>query len=288
MSNQFMTVKTVLIIEGIVNLAVLLLKLVVGLSTGSAAIVADALHSLTDFFNNIVAWIAVHIAEKPADEDHPYGHKKFESLAIFLLATLLCVVALEVLISAVSRFGNPVEQSTTGLILMAGVLVINILLSMWQKYWAGRLNSDILQADASHTFSDVLTTMTVIAGWQLAASGYYWIDTIFAIFIAFIIVYLAAKLFLKAVPSLVDQSTFDTEMIKARLLKVEHVCAVKSIRIRSIGGRHLADLTIQVEHHQTLIETHAIADLVENILQQEFSIDDVIVHMEPYLAINTQ
>ncbi|TRY29889.1 cation diffusion facilitator family transporter [Aliiglaciecola sp. M165] len=278
-----MNVKTVLVIEGSVNVLMVLAKFAVGLKTGSAAIIADALHSLTDLINNLVAWMAVRVAEKPADSDHHYGHQKFEQLAVFFLATLLSVVAIEVLINAIRRFSQPVEDSTIGLAILAGAMVINLALSLWQKRWAEKLDSDILFADASHTFSDVLTTLAVIVGWQLATLGWYWIDTLFAILVSGLIGVLAFRLFSRAIPNLVDQNQLNTVNVRSRLLSLPEIIELRSLRIRSINNQHFADITIAVDGQRSVSRTHDLADQIEGILAREFAICDVTVHIEPYL-----
>jgi len=276
-----MNVKRVLVIEGLVNLLMIITKLIVGLITGSAALTADALHSFTDLINNVIAFLAIRMSEKPADDDHHYGHQKFEQLAVFFLATLLFVVAIEVVIRAISRSSDVVEQNKVGLIVLVVAVVINLTLSLWQRYWAKQLNSDLLHADASHTFSDVLTSVAAIFGWQLAALGLYWIDTLFALIVAVMIGVLAYRLFSKAVPILVDQSQFDHGVVKKNIKQLVNVSSVKKLRIRSMGEQHFADVTVAVEAKLSLLESHKIADQIENMLAQKFNIHDTTVHVEP-------
>ena len=276
-----MNVKRVLIIEGLVNLLMIVTKLIVGIITGSAALTADALHSFTDLINNVVAFLAIRMSEKPADEDHHYGHQKFEQLAVFFLATLLFVVAIEVVIRAISRTSDVVEQNKIGLIVLVVAVVINLTLSLWERYWAKKLKSDLLHADASHTFSDVLTSVAAIVGWQLAALGLYWIDTLFALIVAVMVGVLAYRLFSKAVPILVDQSHFDHGVVKKSIKQLVNVAAVKKLRIRSMGKQHFADVTVTVEAKLSLLESHKIADQIENMLAQKFNIYDTTVHVEP-------
>lgn len=276
-----MNVKHVLIVEGLVNLLMIVAKLIVGLITGSAVLTADALHSFTDLINNVVAFLAIRISEKPADSDHNYGHQKFEQLAVFFLATLLFVVAIEVVIRAISRSSDVVEQNKVGLIVLIVAVIINLTLSVWERYWAKRLNSPLLQADASHTFSDVLTSVAAIVGWQLAAMGLYWVDTLFAVIVAMLIGVIAYRLFLKAVPILVDQSYFDHGVVKKSIKQLNKVTSVKTLRIRSIVEQHFADVTVTVEAELSLLESHQIADRIESMLAQKFGIQDTTVHVEP-------
>ncbi|NNL86728.1 MAG: cation diffusion facilitator family transporter, partial [Myxococcales bacterium] len=152
-------VSRVLLIEGSANVAVLGLKLVVGLATGSIGILGDAVHSVTDVANNAVAWFVVRLSTKPPDERHPYGHRKFETIAVFVLAMLLTVLAFELGMRAIQREAPEIVRTGWALGLMGCVLAVNVSLATWQANWARRLESDILRADARHTFADALTTV---------------------------------------------------------------------------------------------------------------------------------
>ncbi|MFQ3198423.1 MAG: cation diffusion facilitator family transporter [Paraglaciecola sp.] len=282
-----MQVKTVLLIEGCINLLITFTKLTVGFLTNSSAVIADALHSLTDVANNVMAWMAINVAKTPADNDHQYGHQKYEQLAVFALAALLSIVAFEVLINALKRFGQPVEQSYLGLSILIVTLLLNIGLTIWERYWAKRLDSDILQADASHTLSDVLTTLVVIVGWQLAAQGYYWLDTAFAVGVSVIIFYLAFKLFQRAIPILVDYSDIDPRAVLAAVNEVQNVHAVVRVRSRTVGKGRVADVIVTVDPHLSTIDSHLIADEIEKLLADKFNIQDVLVHIEPKVLTST-
>ncbi|GAA0859334.1 cation diffusion facilitator family transporter [Aliiglaciecola litoralis] len=277
-----MQVKTVLLIEGCVNLLIALCKLSVGFMTNSTAIIADGVHSFTDVTNNIVAWMAVTISETPADRGHPYGHQKFEQLAIFVLATLLVVVAFEISLSAFQRIGEPVEHSFLGLIILIAALIINTILTLWERHWAKRLNSDILVADATHTLSDVLTSIAVIVGWQLASRGYYWIDAVFAIIISSIIFYLAFKLFQSAIPILVDSSEVDAHKMTDAIMNIDAVKEVRRVRSRSSGKYRIADVVVTVDPNMSTADSHQVADSIEHLLATKFHIEDAVVHIEPF------
>ena len=276
-----MNVRKVLLIEGSVNLVICLSKLGVGVVTNSSVIIADALHSLTDVANNFIAWMVIKIAQSPADTEHPYGHQKYEQLAVFGLASLLVIVAFEVLHSAYERFGQVVEQNIWGLVILIGALAINIGLTIWENNWAKRLNSDILQADASHTFSDVLSSIVVIVGWQLSAQGYYWIDTLFTVLMASIVFYLAYRLFQRAIPVLVDHSNIDPGEVSQAVAKMADVQVVGRVRARSTGNDNSADIVVMVEPNLSVTDAHLIADDIEQLLADKFNIQDAVVHVEP-------
>lgn len=281
MPTRDQQVRRIIVIEGFANLAVLLVKAGVGLATGSLAILGDAIHSLTDVANNIVAWVVVRLAEQPPDREHPYGHRKFETLAVFGLATLLTVLAIELALHAVRREPAEITQTNWGFALMAGVLGINIALAVWQRYWARRLRSDILLADASHTFADVLTTVVVVAGWQLAAQGYHWLDTACALAVSVLVLYLAYGLFKRAVPVLVDHIALEPEYLADAIRRVKGVRQVRRLRSRWQGSARVVDMIITVDPALTTDEAHDISDAVEALLAKQFEVADVTIHIEP-------
>ena len=270
-----------IVFEGLINLLILAAKTAVGLATGSMAILADAAHSLTDAANNVIAWIVMRASGRPADREHPYGHQKFEMLAVFVLATLLAVVAVEIVIRAVTRETVAVETSAWGLALMLGVLAANIALTIWQRHWAKRLNSRILAADASHTLSDVLTTLVVITGWLLSANGYGWLDTLTAIGVAALILYLSFGLFREAVPVLVDAMAIEPERLIKAIQGIDGVIDVPRVRSRWIGSERAVDVVITVAPELTTVEAHEIADRIEQRLKLHFEVADTSVHVEP-------
>jgi cation diffusion facilitator family transporter len=262
-------VRRVIVIEGLANVAVLALKLVVGVSTGSLAVFGDALHSLSDVANNAVAWFVVRISSQPPDRDHPYGHRKFETLAVFVLATLLTVLGIELALGALRREAQPTVGDPY------------VALASWEGAWARRLSSDILGADARHTFADVLTTIVVIAGWQLSAHGYPWIDTVCAIAVAGFVLALAFGLFRRAIPILVDSIAVEPEAVGDVAGAVHGVRRVKTVRSRSTGGSTAIDMVVTVDSGITAAAAHAIADAIEEELRTQLSVEDVTIHVEP-------
>lgn len=272
----------IIIIEGLANVLAVVIKLIVGLSTGSLAVLSDAVHSLTDTFNNVVAWFVTRHSVKPADAQHPYGHRKFETLAVFALASLLVVLAFELIIHAVTQEHNVVTTSPLEIGLMICALCLNIAISIWQRHWAKRLQSDILQADASHTFSDVLVTMSVIIGWQLSAQGFVWVDKLCAIAVGLLILYLAVLLFKRTLPVLLDERAINPELIREAAISVDGVREISRIRSRMMGNTCAVDLIIKVDAQLSTADAHRIADQLEQLLLVQFKIHDSSIHVEPY------
>ncbi len=274
-------VRRVLYLEGAANVVILIAKLAAGLATGSLAILGDAAHSFTDLGNNVVAIALMRVAGQPADRGHPYGHRKFETLAIFILASLLTFTALELGLRAVTETEREVQHEPWALGLLGGVMVVNLLLSAWEGHWAKRLDSDVLRADVRHTLGDVLTTGVVIVGWQLAALGYGWVDSVFALVVAGLVLYMAYGLFKRAVPVLVDGAAVDPDLLATRVQSVDGVERILRVRSRTPGEGSAVDLVVTVSPKLSLREGHEVADEIEALLREEFEIEDVLIHVEP-------
>ncbi len=275
-------VQRVILIEGSINFVVLAAKLSVGLSTGSLAIIGDAIHSLTDVINNLIAWLVVKFSASPADREHPYGHRKFETLAVFFLASLLVVLAFELAVHAITKDDAAIDNSTWGLGMMLAVLMVNISLAIWERSWARKLNSDILLADATHTFADILTTVVVIIGWQLSAMGYLLLDRLCALGVSCLILYLSYDLFRRILPILVDEYALDPESLSEAVNNIQGVVKVSRVRSRWIGNEKSVDLVIAVEPQLSIVEAHDIANSVELYIEKLYGVADISIHVEPY------
>ena len=280
--NKNKKVQQIIVIEGLYNLLVLIIKLVVGIATNSLAVISDAIHSLTDVMNNVVIWLVMRVAGKPADKGHPYGHRKFETMAVFALASLLVVLAVEIVLHAFRAAPAVIVSESWGLALMVMVLVLNLSISFWERHWAKKLNSNILHADAQHTFVDAITTISVIISWQLSAMGYIWLDKLCAIGVAGLVLYFAYGLFYKVVPILVDGFAIDPDVLKKAVAGVEGVKQVRQVRSRWIGDVKAVDLIIAVNDDLKITDSHDIAHAVEDMLVARFNVVDASIHVEPY------
>ena len=166
-------VRKVLLITLLLNLFVMGLKAVLGWSTGSLSLIADALHSVTDSANNILGLITSRFSSPIPDRDHPYGHQKFEAVGALGIAAFLGIACFEILqgaIEGILQGGKPVKISASELWLLLIVLGVNIFVAFYERSVGRRVGSAILIADAKHTMSDVWVTITVLAGligvWQ--------------------------------------------------------------------------------------------------------------------------
>jgi cation diffusion facilitator family transporter len=280
-SEKDRKVQQIILIEGLYNVVVLVIKLIVGLATNSLAIIGDAIHSLTDVLNNVVIWLVMRVAGKPADKDHPYGHRKFETMAVFGLASLLVVLAVQLILHAFQSEPQPIVSEPWGLGLMILVLLLNLMISLWERHWGKKLVSDILLADAQHTLVDGITTILVIVSWQLSALGYVWLDQLCAIGVAGLVLYFAYGLFIKVVPILVDGFAIDPDVLKKAVAEVSGVKQVRQVRSRWIGDSKAVDLIIAVDDQLSITESHDIAHQVEDMLVERFKVADASIHVEP-------
>jgi cation diffusion facilitator family transporter len=273
-------IRQTLLVEGACDAVVLAAKLVVAMATGSAAVSSDAVHSLGDLANNGVALVALRLASAPPDREHPYGHRRYESLAVFLLATLLAVLAVEIALRSFAA-DREVVQHGWSLALMLGVWGLNLGLAVWQGRRARWLNSDLLRADARHSYSDALVTPMVIGGWQLAAQGRLWLDTALSLTVSALILVLAYDLFRRAIPILVDHIAADPEAIEAVVNAVPGVRSTRSVRSRAGSDSPRIDVVVGVDPSLSTAESHTIADSIERSLRERFGSEEVTVHVEP-------
>jgi cation diffusion facilitator family transporter len=268
----------------VANIVVVVVKFVVGIKTNSLAVFGDALQSSVDAANNLVAIFMVRVAAKAPDEEHPYGHAKFETLGALLIALLLALSIFELVRGAISRLitGTPVVNvSSTALALLVFTLVINIGVVWFETRAGRRLHSDLLLADALHTRTDVFITLGVLAGLALARSGLAWADPALALLVAVLVGRAGYQILRRSIPSLVDERAFDQSTIQREAERVSGVISAYAIRSRRAGDRRFAELTISVDGGSNVASAHRIADQVEDRLRNTLQLDEVTVHVEP-------
>jgi cation diffusion facilitator family transporter len=268
----------------VANLAVVGAKVVIGVSAGSLSVISDGIHSSVDAFNNIVFAILMRYAGAAADENHPYGHGKFEVLGALAIVIFLAIASFELLKSALGRLLNPaIPPYLNGLEL--AVLVGTLLVNAWVAWFEARkgraLGSELLLADAAHTRVDVMITVGVIAGSLLSRAGVRHVDPIVTLAVVVMIVRVAFQILKRAVPVLVDQAAHEPEVVRSSAEGVDGVRAATDIRSRLAAGEAFAELTIKVSGSLAVDQAHDIADAVERRLKNDLKLDRVVVHVEP-------
>jgi cation diffusion facilitator family transporter len=266
------------------NIAVVIVKFAVGLETNSLAVFGDALQSSVDAVNNLFALFVVRVASKEPDEDHPYGHAKFETLGALLIALLLALSIFELVRGAIARLvmgAPPLNVSSMALALLVFTLAVNVGVVWFETRAGRRLNSDLLLADALHTRTDVFITLGVLTGLALARAGMAWADPVLALMVAVLVGRAGYQILRRSIPSLVDERAFDQATIRREAEGVRGVVSAYGIRSRRAGDHQFAELTISVDGRADVASAHRIADQVEDRLRDNLRLDEVTVHVEP-------
>lgn len=269
------------------NLAVVAAKGVIGLTAGSLAVLGDALHSGVDALNNVLGIVVVGVASKAPDEDHPYGHGKFETLGALTIVGFMSITCFELVRDAVERLvaARPAPRlSDAQLAVLLGTLALNVAVAWYENRRGRELHSELLLADAAHTRADVFITVGVLIGLLFARAGWWWVDPALAVLIALFIVRIAYRIFRRAVPVLVDATTIPTGTIRATAESVQGVRGAYGIRSRggTGGSVRYAEVTIAVDGSANVADAHAIADQVEERLKRDLDLAEVTVHVEPW------
>lgn len=268
----------------VLNLAVAAAKIALGLATGAVSVLSDGYHSLTDTASNIVAIIGVRIAGAPPDADHPYGHRKFETMASVGILIFLLLVLREVLSAAWERLQAGGAPSITALtfLVMGGTVLVNLAVVVYERSAGRRLQSEVLLADAHHTVSDLMTSATVIVALVGVKLGYVWLDPLAAVVVAAFIGFACWEIFNSTTGVLADHIVIAEQEIRDVVSGVAEVIGCHHIRTRGSADFVFLDLHIWMDANMPLDRAHSLSHVVKDRLMQRFpQIKDAIIHIEP-------
>ena len=283
MENYYDEVRGTLIIILVLNLIIAGVKISYGYYSGILSITSDGYDSALDAIANLVAIIAVILAKKPKDKEHLYGHAKIETFASILIGLSLILVSYEILISAYEKFIHPtnIEINLISFIIMISTLIVNIILSQYEKRKGKQLNSDLLLADSKHTQSDILATSIVIIGLILMHLGLGIADPIISIIIACLIIKTGFSILKENLNILVDANILPTERIHDQICDIEGVENVHNIRTRGTTSNVFVDMHVVVDSNLSMKKAHEISEIIEKKLKNNFiQINEVLIHLE--------
>jgi cation diffusion facilitator family transporter len=283
---RLIAIRRVLWLTLFLNAVVAVAKLVVGTATGVLSLVADGLHSCLDGSSNVVGLLAITAAGKPPDADHPYGHRKLETVAALGIGGLLVVASWEILLAAWHRLhagAHPGVAGALGFVVMIGTMAVNGFVSWYEAREGRRWSSDFLIADAAHTRSDLMVSFSVLLALGASRLGWGWVDLAASAFIVAWILRVAWTVIRPALGILSDEARLDPEVIEDVARSIEGVREIHRIRTRGHHDAVFVDLHVQVDPHATVESAHAIAHRVEDALRRTFpQVRDVMTHLEPH------
>ena len=267
------------------NTLLILMKLAVGLISGSVSILSEAIHSSMDLIAAVISFFSVRVSDNPPDSRHPYGHGKIENISGVIEALLIFIAAIWIIIEAIEKlFGEKIELESIALgsIVMFISALVNIFVSGKLYKVARATNSVALEADALHLKTDVYTSLGVATGLGLIIiTGINWLDPVIAILVAIFIIREAYTLLVKAFTPLLDTAWSENEIdLLEKELKGLDV-SYHNLRTRVAGNYRFIDIHIQIPEDVSVGSAHRYCDMIENELMKIYENLTVTIHVEP-------
>ncbi len=285
LKNHYLRIKRILIAILALNWAIAFAKIIYGLFSNCSSITADGFHSLSDGASNIIGLVGIRLAAQPTDSDHPYGHRKYETLYSLGIAFLLFIVAFNLAKEGINRLhgASLPRVDIFSFAVMFSTLAVNIAVARYEYAKGKALQSDILVSDSLHTRADILTSLSVIAALVVIKIGYPLIDPIITILISCFIAYSGIRITKEASRVLCDSTIItDPNEIVRIVLAVRGVKACHKIRTRGRPDDIHIDLHVQVNPDMHVDKAHKISYEIEEAIKKGIpQANDVIVHIEP-------
>ena len=260
-------------------------KIIVGVMTGSLGILSEALHSALDLVAAAITYFSVRVSDKPADDDHHFGHGKIENLSALIETVLLLVTCIWIVYEATHRLttGNwEIEVTYWSYIVVVSSIIIDVWRSRALMKAAKKFNSQALEADALHFSTDIWSSAVVLLGLICSNFGIYWADSVAALGVAFIVIGVSYSLGKKAIVVLLDQAPAGMkDEIRELAVSINEVKSISQIRIRNAGADYFVDITAQANYDMSFVQAHELSHKIEHAVQAKISRCDVTVHLEP-------
>ncbi|KAA5807357.1 cation diffusion facilitator family transporter [Thermoanaerobacterium thermosaccharolyticum] len=268
------------------NSVLIVIKLLAGILMHSVSVISEAIHSSIDLIASLIAFLSIRVAVKPADEDHPFGHSKYENISGFVEAILIFFAAIFIIYEAVRRIvtGTYVENLGTGIIVMLFASFVNAVVSYFLFKVSKKEDSIALRADAMHLLTDVFTSLGVTIGLvviKITKLGI--LDPIIAIFVALLIIKASIGLTKEALKDLTDTSLPEKEVkeIENIIKSNFEITSFHKLRTRKSGPRREIDVHLRVDKDYSIVEAHELSHKVSKQIVDKFPDSHVIIHIEP-------
>jgi cation diffusion facilitator family transporter len=265
--------------------SVVVIEVIVGLAVGSLAVLSDGLHALLDVVSSVMLFFAARAALKPPDEEHTYGHEKFEAIGGLIAGIILVAVALLIFYEAAERLMAPTPFNEglqlAGFIAIGYTLCVDVFrITVFRK--AGSTHSTSVKAGFYDAVSDLSSTIIALLGFGLATLGFYNGDSFASIFLGAMLIYLSIRLARTSITELSDATSKGmTQRLQKTILSEEGVLKSENLRARQVGSKTFIETTVQVSEAMSLDEAHALASRIESKLTKTFGNVDATIHIEP-------
>ncbi len=286
-TTRYKAVRKVTLIGSLVDFLLGVAKITVGWLANSQALIADGIHSFSDLLTDFIVLYAAKHSHKAADEDHPYGHGRIETLATVGLGIALIIIAIGIAYDALRRLNEPAILLVPGLLALI-VAIVSVLAKEWVYRFtmaaARRLRSEMLMANAWHSRSDAISSIVVVIGVAGAMYGYPYLDAVAAVVVAVMIAKIGFDLVRSSSKELIDTALESDKIntIREHIFDTKGVRSIHMLRSRKSAGNAFIDVHIQVDPRLSVSEGHQIGDAVRRRLMNEVdSVTDVTVHIDP-------
>lgn len=280
-------VNTICLVTILANVVLSIIKFIAGGIGHSTAMISDSIHSMSDVITTVIALIGIKMSNHEKDREHPYGHERFECVASMILSFILFITGLLLVDTSLSSRETlyKVKPSMIALVVAVISIVAKELMYRYTMYYATKINSIALRADAHHHRSDALSSLGALVGIALSMIGFKYGDMLASLCIAVIICYEAFKIFSESVDKIVDKAC-DISTVKGieKVIKsVNGVQRIDELRTRQFGEKMYVDVDIAVDGEITLAKAHKIAEEVHDTIETKFNdCKHVMVHVNPY------
>lgn len=267
------------------NLFLLTIKFIVGLIFKSQGLIADALNSFSDVFSSIVTFVGGKISEKPADDDHEFGHGKAEFVASFLIGIFMVIVSFETMYSGFMAIINKETFKFSYFLIIVPCITIitKFILFMYCKKKAKKYNSLLILSNAKDHRNDIVLSFGVLIGIIFSNLGYTFVDGLVGIVISGVIIVTGIMITHEAYNVLIDKC-IDAEIVKDmkdEIEAIDNVRHVDSIKSKPTGNLHMIIVKISVDENMTVKESHKIAGIIRDMLRKNPSVYDAVIHVNP-------